>query len=36
VTLDTNTKQAITHTLHCLLGCGLGEIAGMLIASALG
>jgi hypothetical protein len=36
VNLDTKTKQAITHTLHCLLGCGIGEIAGMLIASLLG
>jgi hypothetical protein len=34
--LDTLTRQAIQHTVHCLIGCGLGEIAGMLIASALG
>lgn len=27
--LDTLTRQAITHTRHCLTGCGIGEIAGM-------
>ncbi|HZP55649.1 MAG TPA: DUF4396 domain-containing protein [Candidatus Saccharimonadales bacterium] len=26
-------KQAISHTLHCLLGCGIGEILGMAIGS---
>ena len=26
---DTLTKQAITHTRHCLTGCALGEITGM-------
>lgn len=34
--LSTNTKEAIKHTYHCLIGCGIGEILGMLIASALG
>lgn len=34
--IDIKARQAMHHTLHCLLGCGLGEIAGMLIASALG
>ena len=34
--LDLLTKQAIKHTVHCLIGCGIGEILGMLIASALG
>jgi Domain of unknown function (DUF4396) len=33
---DNVTKQAIKHTTHCLIGCGIGEIVGMLIASALG
>ena len=33
---DDTTKQAVRHTLHCLIGCGLGEIAGMLIAAQLG
>lgn len=28
--------MAIKHTYHCLIGCGIGEIVGMLIASALG
>lgn len=26
------TQQAIRHTLHCLLGCSIGEILGMVIA----
>lgn len=26
---------AISATLHCLLGCGLGEVAGMIISTAL-
>jgi predicted acylesterase/phospholipase RssA len=30
---DSLTKQAIHHTLHCLLGCSIGEILGMVIAS---
>ncbi len=29
--LDILTKQAITHTRHCLTGCALGEIVGMAI-----
>jgi hypothetical protein len=33
---DTTTRQAIKHTTHCLIGCGIGEILGMLIASSLG
>ncbi|TDH21335.1 DUF4396 domain-containing protein [Segetibacter sp. 3557_3] len=28
-------KLAISATLHCLLGCGLGEISGMIIGAAL-
>ena len=28
---DLLTQQAITHTRHCLTGCGIGEIAGMAI-----
>jgi hypothetical protein len=31
--IDTTTKHAINHTLHCLLGCSIGEILGMVIAS---
>lgn len=29
------TKLAFSATLHCLLGCGLGEVAGMAIGAAL-
>lgn len=29
---DSLTRQAITHTRHCLTGCALGEITGMGIA----
>ena len=36
LTSDSKTRQAIQHTVHCLIGCGIGEIAGMLIAAALG
>jgi ABC-type nitrate/sulfonate/bicarbonate transport system permease component len=36
MTLDTTTRQAIRHTFHCLVGCGTGEIIGMLIAASLG
>lgn len=28
---DQLTRQAITHTRHCLTGCGIGEILGMVI-----
>jgi hypothetical protein len=30
------TKVAISATLHCLTGCAIGEVAGMLIGTALG
>lgn len=33
--IDNLTKQAITHTLHCLLGCSIGEILGMVISTGL-
>lgn len=36
MTIDKTTKQALSHTKHCLIGCGIGEILGMLIASTLG
>lgn len=32
---DHLTKQAINHTLHCLLGCSIGEILGMVISTGL-
>lgn len=30
---DDLTRQAITHTRHCLTGCGIGEVAGMAIGN---
>ena len=30
------TRQAISATLHCLTGCAIGEVLGMVIATALG
>lgn len=33
---DNTTQQAIKHTTHCLIGCGIGEVLGMLIAATLG
>lgn len=30
------TSLALSATLHCLTGCALGEVAGMLIGTALG
>ena len=33
---NTNTfKLAFSATLHCLIGCGLGEVAGMVIGTIL-
>lgn len=29
--IDNLTSQAIRHTKHCLLGCGVGEVMGMAI-----
>jgi hypothetical protein len=35
--MDTNlTRLAISATLHCLTGCAIGEVAGMVIGTALG
>lgn len=34
--MDQITRQAIKHTVHCLIGCGIGEVLGMVISSALG
>lgn len=33
--LDNKTRQAITHTRHCLTGCAIGEILGMAIGGIL-
>ena len=30
------TQLAMTATAHCLIGCGIGEVLGMVIATALG
>ena len=30
------TRLAVTATLHCLTGCAIGEILGLVIATALG
>lgn len=34
--LDTLTKNAISHTFHCFVGCAIGEVTGMIIGEALG
>ncbi|MGI8523610.1 MAG: DUF4396 domain-containing protein [Nocardioides sp.] len=31
--MDTNWKMAITATRHCLTGCAIGEILGMLLST---
>ena len=31
---DSHIGLALSTTLHCLLGCGLGEVVGMVIATA--
>jgi hypothetical protein len=33
---SNNWNLAFSATLHCLLGCGIGEVAGMTIGAALG
>jgi hypothetical protein len=33
--LDSLTKQAFAHTGHCLVGCGIGEVLGMVIGQNL-
>jgi hypothetical protein len=34
--MDTSLKTAVSATLHCLTGCAIGEILGMIIGTALG
>ena len=34
-TTDEKVKLATSATVHCLLGCGLGEIFGVIIGKAL-
>ena len=36
VPTDSLWRQAIAATLHCLTGCAIGEVLGMLIGTALG
>jgi len=31
--MDELTKGAVRHTLHCLTGCGIGEVLGSLIGA---
>lgn len=31
---DSLTRQAITHTRHCLTGCAIGEVMGMAIGQS--
>ena len=33
---DSLWSQAVSATLHCLLGCAIGEVLGMLVGTALG
>jgi hypothetical protein len=34
--MDSSWRTAISATLHCLTGCAIGEVLGMVIATALG
>ena len=34
--MNTNLRLALAATLHCLTGCAIGEILGLVIATALG
>jgi hypothetical protein len=36
MTSSSTMKMAISATWHCLLGCGLGEVAGMILATSIG
>jgi hypothetical protein len=33
---QTLNRTAISATLHCLTGCAIGEVLGLVIATALG
>ena len=35
MTIDQLTKHAFQHTVHCLVGCSLGEIIGMALTTWL-
>jgi len=32
---ENHFKLALSATLHCLIGCGLGEVLGMIIGTML-
>ena len=32
----SSTRMAVSATLHCLTGCAIGEVLGMIVATALG
>ncbi len=34
--MDTLTRRAVSATLHCLTGCAIGEVLGVVIGTALG
>lgn len=34
--MDNLNKTALSATLHCLTGCAIGEVLGMIISTALG
>lgn len=33
--MPSNFRLALSATLHCLLGCGIGEVVGMIITTAM-
>jgi len=34
--MDTLTRRAVSATLHCLTGCAIGEVLGVVIGTSLG
>ncbi|MFI1993204.1 DUF4396 domain-containing protein [Actinoplanes sp. NPDC020271] len=34
--MDALTRTAVSATLHCLTGCAIGEVLGMVVSTALG
>jgi hypothetical protein len=34
--MDSSWRTAVTATLHCLTGCAIGEVLGMVIGTAFG
>ncbi|MFL6036356.1 MAG: DUF4396 domain-containing protein, partial [Gaiellaceae bacterium] len=33
---SSTTRSAVQATVHCLTGCAIGEVLGMVVATALG